>query len=199
MRWIADRAVAAVATWRSHGGRRRLAAPVARDRPRALDGAASRRSRTPGSRPSSRSRRRPRRSSCRWRGRATRCSRRRLPFGVVPGNHDYDAMWSDSRYPPVKDARKIDMTPKTLGMLHIGGLDNFRAVFGATALLRGQALVRRELHGRHEQRPDVHGRRLHLPAHRARDVARRRGAQVGGVGDREAPGCSDDRHAPTTT
>ena len=54
-----------------------------------------------------------------------------LPFGVAPGNHDYDAMWSDSRWPPVADAKQIDMTPRTLGMLHIGGLDNFRAVFGA--------------------------------------------------------------------
>jgi hypothetical protein len=54
-----------------------------------------------------------------------------IPFGVAPGNHDYDAMWSDSRYPPVSDPREIDMTPKTLGMLHIGGLDNFRSVFGA--------------------------------------------------------------------
>ena len=54
-----------------------------------------------------------------------------LPFGVVPGNHDYDAMWSDSRYPPVKDAKQIDMTPKTLGMLHVGGLENFRSVFTA--------------------------------------------------------------------
>jgi hypothetical protein len=52
-----------------------------------------------------------------------------LVFGVAPGNHDYDAMWSDSRYPPVKDAKQIDMTPKTLGMLHVGGLDNFRSVF----------------------------------------------------------------------
>jgi hypothetical protein len=52
-----------------------------------------------------------------------------LPFGVAPGNHDYDAMWSDSRYPPVTDAKQIDMTPKTLGMLHIGGLDNFRSIF----------------------------------------------------------------------
>src|SRR6185436_15887345 len=52
-----------------------------------------------------------------------------LAFGVAPGNHDYDAMWSDSRYPPVKDAKQIDMTPKTLGMLHVGGLDNFRSVF----------------------------------------------------------------------
>jgi hypothetical protein len=54
-----------------------------------------------------------------------------LPFGVAPGNHDHDAMWSDSRYPPVADVRQIDMTPKTLGMLQIGGLDNFRSVFGA--------------------------------------------------------------------
>jgi hypothetical protein len=54
-----------------------------------------------------------------------------LPFGVAPGNHDYDAMWSDSHYPPVTDAKKLDRTPKTLGMLHIGGLDNFRSVFGA--------------------------------------------------------------------
>ena len=52
-----------------------------------------------------------------------------LVFGVAPGNHDYDAMWSDSRYPPVSDAKKIDMTPQTLGMLHVGGLDNFRSVF----------------------------------------------------------------------
>jgi len=54
-----------------------------------------------------------------------------LPFGVAPGNHDYDAMWSDSRYPPIADPKRVDMTPKTLGMLHIGGLDNFRTVFGA--------------------------------------------------------------------
>jgi hypothetical protein len=53
-----------------------------------------------------------------------------VPFGVAPGNHDYDAMWSDARYPPVSDASKIDMTPKTLGMLHVGGLNNFRGVFG---------------------------------------------------------------------
>jgi hypothetical protein len=53
-----------------------------------------------------------------------------VPFGVAPGNHDYDAMWSDARYPPVSDPSKIDMTPKTLGMLHVGGLNNFRTVFG---------------------------------------------------------------------
>jgi hypothetical protein len=54
-----------------------------------------------------------------------------IPFGVAPGNHDYDAMWSDARFPPVDDVKQIDMTPKTLGLLHVGGLDNFRSVFGA--------------------------------------------------------------------
>ncbi len=55
----------------------------------------------------------------------------KIAFGVAPGNHDYDAMWSDARYPPVSDARQIDMTAKTLGMLHVGGLDGFRSIFGA--------------------------------------------------------------------
>jgi hypothetical protein len=54
-----------------------------------------------------------------------------IPFGVAPGNHDYDAMWSDSRSPPVADPRQIDWTAQTLGLLHVGGLDNFRSVFGA--------------------------------------------------------------------
>jgi len=63
-----------------------------------------------------------------------------IPFGVAPGNHDYDAMWSDARWPPVADPKQIDMTPKTLGMLHIGGLDNFRQVFGAdTGFFRGKS------------------------------------------------------------
>ena len=63
-----------------------------------------------------------------------------LPFAVAPGNHDYDAMWSDVRYPPVSDPRQIDFTPETLGMLHIGGLDNFRSVFGAqTPFFEGKA------------------------------------------------------------
>jgi hypothetical protein len=52
----------------------------------------------------------------------------KVPFSVVPGNHDYDAMWTHSvpeggaRYDP------NDMTK--LGMLHPGGLSNFRSVFG---------------------------------------------------------------------
>ncbi|MBW2420402.1 MAG: serine/threonine protein phosphatase [Deltaproteobacteria bacterium] len=59
-----------------------------------------------------------------------------LPFGVAPGNHDYDAMWSDSGFPPdlaklKKDPAGIRMVPEDLGMFHIGGLDNFRSAFGA--------------------------------------------------------------------
>ena len=58
----------------------------------------------------------------------------RLPFCVVPGNHDYDAQYSDARWPPTKDAAALDPTdPESIGMLHIGGLENFREVFGATS------------------------------------------------------------------
>lgn len=53
----------------------------------------------------------------------------KVPFSVVPGNHDFDAMWTDSRFPP---ATKPDPKDKsTFGMLHPGGLDNFRTVFGS--------------------------------------------------------------------
>lgn len=54
-----------------------------------------------------------------------------IPFGVVPGNHDYDAMWSADGWPPVTDVKKVQMTAEALGILHAGGLDNFRSVFGA--------------------------------------------------------------------
>jgi hypothetical protein len=56
-----------------------------------------------------------------------------IPFGVAPGNHDYDAMWNVVGYPPnfEKNPADLTMTPEDLGMLHVGGLDNFRSVFGA--------------------------------------------------------------------
>lgn len=56
-----------------------------------------------------------------------------LPFGVAPGNHDYDAMWNVVGFPPNfdKNPAELTMTPEDIGMLHIGGLDNFRSVFGA--------------------------------------------------------------------
>jgi len=52
----------------------------------------------------------------------------KVPFSVVPGNHDYDAMWSDSKFPPAEKIDPLDLT--TIGVLHPGGLSNFRAVFG---------------------------------------------------------------------
>ncbi|MAN47003.1 MAG: serine/threonine protein phosphatase [Hyphomonas sp.] len=58
----------------------------------------------------------------------------RAPFSVVPGNHDYDAMWTDSKFPPAaKGPADIDPTDlkTSLGVLHPGGLENFRSVFGA--------------------------------------------------------------------
>lgn len=53
-----------------------------------------------------------------------------IPFGVVPGNHDYDAMWSAAGWTPVEHAKDVRMNAETLGILHAGGLDNFRSVFG---------------------------------------------------------------------
>jgi len=63
-----------------------------------------------------------------------------IPFGVAPGNHDYDAMWSDSAFPPQLNRMGELLSPSgglthydpdIMGMLHIGGLDNFTSVFGA--------------------------------------------------------------------
>jgi len=57
-----------------------------------------------------------------------------IPFGVAPGNHDYDAMWSVAGYPPNLDKPRseLTLTPADIGLLHLGGLDNFRSVFGAS-------------------------------------------------------------------
>lgn len=52
----------------------------------------------------------------------------KVPFSVVPGNHDYDAMWTDSKFPPAATFDPKNLA--TLGMLHPGGLNNFRSVFG---------------------------------------------------------------------
>lgn len=66
-----------------------------------------------------------------------------LPFGVAPGNHDYDAMWSDDSQPgsllKVLFSDIAEDDPAVLGTLHIGGLDNFRSVFGAeSGFFRGR-------------------------------------------------------------
>jgi hypothetical protein len=57
----------------------------------------------------------------------------KVPFSAVPGNHDYDAFWADSRFPAKPD------TATPFGQLHYGGLTNFNEVFGAdTPFFRGQ-------------------------------------------------------------
>lgn len=65
----------------------------------------------------------------------------KTPFSVVPGNHDYDAAWSDSQFPP-RAMTPAEVDPKdltSLGMLHVGGLENFREVFGDdTAFFAGK-------------------------------------------------------------
>ena len=66
----------------------------------------------------------------------------KTPFSVVPGNHDYDSMFTDSKFPP-KATSPMEVDPKdlraSLGILHPAGLDNFRSVFGAdTAFFKDQ-------------------------------------------------------------
>ncbi len=64
-----------------------------------------------------------------------------IPFSVVPGNHDYDWYWRDSRFPRQRDrfdelrderGRIVRFDPTIIGMTHVGGLDNFRSVFSDT-------------------------------------------------------------------
>ncbi|MEZ4279831.1 MAG: serine/threonine protein phosphatase [Myxococcota bacterium] len=55
-----------------------------------------------------------------------------MPFGVAPGNHDYDAMWNSDQFPPntSKPRQELTWSVEDIGMLHVGGLDNFRSAFG---------------------------------------------------------------------
>ncbi|MAI90953.1 MAG: serine/threonine protein phosphatase [Ponticaulis sp.] len=53
-----------------------------------------------------------------------------MPFAVVPGNHDYDGNWSDSRFPPAEDYMNPGDNAFPFGQLHYGGLQNFASVFG---------------------------------------------------------------------
>lgn len=56
-----------------------------------------------------------------------------IPFGVAPGNHDYDAIWSVAGFPANPEKSKTDEagTVAHLGLVHIGGLANFRRAFGS--------------------------------------------------------------------
>lgn len=65
-----------------------------------------------------------------------------IPFGVAPGNHDYDAIWAVASFPPnlQKPREEITRTVEDLGTLHIGGLANFRSAFGEdTAFFRDKS------------------------------------------------------------
>ena len=64
------------------------------------------------------------------------------PFGVAPGNHDYDAFWSIEGFPPRTDrpAAELESLEGDLGVIHVGGLDNFRSVFGN----QGEFFIRRD-------------------------------------------------------
>lgn len=48
-----------------------------------------------------------------------------MPFSVVPGNHDLDALWTDPSHPPATGADGKE----DLGLRHFGGLTKFTAVF----------------------------------------------------------------------
>jgi hypothetical protein len=56
----------------------------------------------------------------------------KLPFSVVPGNHDYDALWTDPAHPPQPELDKD-------GVRHIGGLTGYLSQFSAESpLFKGQ-------------------------------------------------------------
>ena len=50
-----------------------------------------------------------------------------IPFGVAPGNHDYDAWWAVAGMPPITEGGTSNPNPG----IHIGGLNNFRMAFGS--------------------------------------------------------------------
>ena len=51
----------------------------------------------------------------------------KTPFSVVPGNHDYDATWTDANHPP----SAAGAATASRGVLHAGGLNNFKSVFSS--------------------------------------------------------------------
>lgn len=61
----------------------------------------------------------------------------RLPFSVVPGNHDYDALWTDPAHPPRKDPETGQVTH---GVRHVGGLTGYLSAFSdRSELFRDQS------------------------------------------------------------
>ena len=57
-----------------------------------------------------------------------------IPFGVAPGNHDYDAWWPVAGPPPNTAMNVSDPNPEVAPSdpkIHVGGLNNFRMAFGS--------------------------------------------------------------------
>lgn len=52
----------------------------------------------------------------------------KLPFSVVPGNHDYDALWTDPAQPPRPKENKA-------GVRHVGGLSGYLSEFSSQSPL----------------------------------------------------------------
>jgi hypothetical protein len=57
-----------------------------------------------------------------------------IPFGVAPGNHDYDAWWAVAI--PHAESEELESIQNSEGApidfkIHVGGLNNFREVFGS--------------------------------------------------------------------
>lgn len=50
----------------------------------------------------------------------------KLPFSVVPGNHDMDALWTDPAHPPKPETGEA-------GVRHVGGLSGFQSAFSDTS------------------------------------------------------------------
>lgn len=60
----------------------------------------------------------------------------RVPLSVVPGNHDYDSFWADTRFiAGGRDPNDPSRQVSPYGMVHYGGLNNFNSVFGERSAL----------------------------------------------------------------
>ncbi|HEY9182312.1 MAG TPA: serine/threonine protein phosphatase, partial [Gammaproteobacteria bacterium] len=66
-----------------------------------------------------------------------------IPFGVPPGNHDYDAWWTApvaGTVPSDADAATLAAVPQENRQIHIGGLEAFKRAFGSDSeFFRGKS------------------------------------------------------------
>ena len=55
-----------------------------------------------------------------------------IPFGVPPGNHDYDAIYNVDTHPPnlTMKPEELGFAIEDIGLLHFGGLVSFLSAFG---------------------------------------------------------------------